>query len=92
MNKAIKHKKICEGLNSTFVAKNTAYGDSFSETYKDFGSISAAVRIADKFNWMKALVNGAENNVADESLKDTLLDMANYCIMFVMELEAEKNV
>lgn len=91
MDKAIRHKEICKDLNSMFIAKNAVYGDSFSETYRDFGAISAATRIADKFNRMKALVNGVENKVTDESLKDTLLDLANYCIMFVMEMEANKD-
>ena len=32
-----------------------------------------------------------ERLVKDESIKDTVLDMANYCIMLAMELERESD-
>lgn len=87
MTKYERHKEICEILNTTFEAKNKAYGDAFGKTYQELGIISAITRMQDKFNRIKALTLGAENKVKDESLKDTLLDLANYCIMTVIEME-----
>ncbi len=34
MDKASKHKIICEELNKIYKIKNHDYGDSFGETYK----------------------------------------------------------
>ena len=86
-----QHKKICDNLNKIYEKKNHDYGNSFGETYKDLGIISAVTRISDKFNRLKTLAKGKNNLVNDESLEDTLLDMANYCIMTKMCLDSEKN-
>ena len=89
MNKPIKHKEICESLNDVYVRKNKDYGDSFGQMYQDLGIISAVTRIGDKYNRLKSLATkpAEERAVKDESIKDTLLDMANYCIMTVIEME-----
>jgi hypothetical protein len=87
MDKIQKHTNICGFLNHTYIAKNTAYGDAFGKTFQELGPISAVVRMQDKFNRIKALVKGAENKVKDEALEDTLLDLANYCIMTLIEME-----
>lgn len=81
------HMNLCADLHETYVAKNTAYGDSFSVTFKEFGIISALTRMSDKWNRIKALAAGARNDVNDESLEDSLMDLANYCTMTVMELK-----
>lgn len=80
------HMDLCAALHETYVAKNTAYGDSFSVTFQEFGIISALTRMSDKWNRIKSLTAGAKNDVRDESLDDTLLDLANYAILTVMEL------
>ncbi len=87
-NKIEQHKKICLQLNETYSKKNHDYGDSFGESIKEWGILSAATRISDKYNRFKSLVKISNDNrlVVDESLGDTLLDMANYCIMTYMEL------
>ena len=85
-----QHKKICDNLNKIYEKKNHDYGNSFGETYKDLGIISAVTRISDKFNRLKTLAKGKNNLVNDESLEDTLLDMANYCIMTKMCLDSDK--
>ena len=87
MNKVDHHKSICKELNDTYRKKNAAYGDSFGETYRKLGIISAVTRITDKYNRLVTLATHADVSANDESLTDTLLDMANYCIMTVMEME-----
>lgn len=88
MNNIEQHKKICAELSETYEKKNHDYGNSFSETYEKLGIISAVTRIADKNN---RLVNLCSKEAkVDESIEDTLLDMANYCIMTVMEMRQEK--
>lgn len=91
MNKVERHLEICQKLNTTYALKNRAYGDSFGETFRDLGVISAVTRINDKFNRLKTLIRNTEIPQGDESIADTLLDMANYCIMTYMELENDVN-
>lgn len=85
-----QHKEVCNMLNEIYEQKNKAYGNSFGDTYNDLGIISAVTRISDKFNRLKTLARNHDINCGDESIADTLLDMANYCIMTYMELEKEK--
>jgi len=91
MNKYERHMEICKELNKTYEAKNIAYGDAFGKTFQELGIVSAVTRMYDKFNRIKALVTGAENKVTDEAIEDTLKDMANYCILTLIELELKKN-
>lgn len=90
MDNVAKHKEICEYIHSLYVKKNTDYGDSFHQTYKKFGIISAAVRISDKYNRIMKLLDGYEPEVKDESLHDTMVDLCGYLILTMMELDNEK--
>lgn len=87
-----KHLEIVTALNNLYASKNSDYGNSFGETYQKLGIISAITRISDKYNRLVSLATKPEEErkVKDESIQDTLLDMANYCIMTVIEMEAEK--
>lgn len=88
-----QHKKLCDGLNDLYIQKNTAYGDSFHNTYVDLGIIAAVTRISDKFNRVKTLAKdraAGTINVGDETIVDTLIDMANYCLLTVMEIQNEE--
>lgn len=87
MDKIEKHAGICRKLTELYKTKNTAYGDSFGKTYEDLGLISALTRMYDKMNRLIALSKGAKEN--DESIKDTLMDLANYSIMTLIEIERD---
>lgn len=87
MDKIKRFKEITTKMAETYERKNNDYGDSFGQSIEDFGVIAGVIRISDKFNRLKSLTSGKEQKVNDESLQDTLLDMANYCIMLVMETE-----
>ena len=84
MNKVDVHKNICITLNNTYKAKNSDYGDSFSSLREEFPE-AILIRLTDKLNRLKTLMKGAEQKVNDESIEDTLLDLANYAIMEVVE-------
>ena len=86
MSKINEFKKITESMANTYERKNVDYGDSFGESFEEFGLISSVVRMNDKMNRLKSFVNNGDYQVKDESVKDTLLDLANYCIMTVIEL------
>lgn len=87
MNELVyKHKCICDELNGIYEKKNHDYGNSFGETFDKLGIVSAVTRISDKTNRLMSLCK-TEARVDDESITDTLMDLANYCIMTVMELD-----
>ena len=89
MKKYERHSEITKQLNEIYIAKNTDYGDAFGDTFKKLGIISAVTRIADKTNRLMSLSakTEAERNVKDETIKDTLVDLANYAIMTLIEME-----
>lgn len=79
---------LCE-MRETYEKKNADYGNSFSETIDEFGFIPAVARINDKVKRIKNIVKGQKMNV-NESFRDTLLDIANYCVLTIMELDKRK--
>lgn len=92
MNKVDMHRDICNELNDTYAKKNKDYGNSFGETFDKLGIISAVTRITDKYNRLVSLCTlpDEERMVRDETISDTLLDMANYCIMTEIALREEQ--
>ena len=86
-----RHLILCNQLNSIYEQKNNAYGNSFGETFEKLGIISAITRISDKYNRLVNLATHPEINKGDEAIEDTLLDMANYCLMTYMELQKDNN-
>lgn len=85
-----KHNLILDLLHELYVAKNRDYGDSFSKTFEEFGCVMSAIRLQDKLERFKKLSSGSKQNVNDESIKDTLIDLANYAIMTIMELDKNR--
>lgn len=89
-DKVASHSEICSYLTGLYAAKNADYGNAFSDTFKELGIVSAITRITDKANRLKALCNpGSSQKVNDESLRDTLMDLANYAIMTIIEMDYE---
>ena len=79
---------MCESLNALYERKNHDYGDSFHETFVEEGMAMARIRLSDKLNRFKRLSRpNTRQMVNDESVKDTLLDLANYALMTVLEME-----
>lgn len=87
MTKIEKHEELCKRIHETYIKKNTAYGDSFGHSFGDWGIAAAAIRISDKFNRFVNLSKHPDIDKGDEAITDTLLDMANYCLMTIIELE-----
>ena len=86
MNKIEIHKNICDSLNDLYKKKNQDYGDSFSKSYKEYGLTMSLIRLEDKLNRLKSLNKNGNAQVKDESIQDTLMDLANYAIMTILEL------
>lgn len=90
--KVERHKQICMALNALYAKKNHDYDDSFHETFLEEGMAMSRIRLTDKLKRFKKLSKNPDlRQVGDESLKDTLLDLANYAIMTVLEMEETGN-
>ena len=87
IGKADLHRQICSNLSEVYDRKNADYGDSFSILRKEYPN-AILIRLFDKYNRLKTLMSGQTAQV-DESIIDTLLDLANYCIMEVIERTQE---
>lgn len=88
--KEIKFDIITRDMLDIYCRKNHDYGDSFGEGFKEFGLISSVVRLGDKYRRLKTLAKD-DARVKDESIKDTLMDMACYCVMTLVELEEDED-
>ena len=84
-------KQIEADMLSTYVDKNADYGDSFTYTCDKFGLIAAVIRINDKVNRLNSITKNNDIKVKNESLEDTLKDLANYCIMTLIYLKNGQN-
>ena len=81
-------QEIANRILKIYEEKNKKYGNSFSELYEELGPISAITQILHKSNRLKFLVKNT-NNIED--IKDTLIDLANYSMMTLKEIEKREN-
>lgn len=82
-------RDITNSMIQTYQAKNQDYGNSFEKTLDKFGLIASVIRLNDKMNRIESL-SRTEAKVVDESIEDTLLDLANYAIMTVIWLRKNR--
>lgn len=71
---------ILKEMNEIYKKKNHDYGNSFIDSCNEFGLISPVIRMSDKLNRLKVLIE-EPREVDTESISDTLLDLANYAVM-----------
>lgn len=88
-NKTDLHQQICRELTEIYRRKNSAYGDSFALLRTEVPN-AILVRVFDKYSRLKNLLNNSDKQQVrqyekDESIDDTLKDLANYCIMELVE-------
>ncbi|AXF57789.1 DUF1599 domain-containing protein [Salicibibacter kimchii] len=75
-------------LNQTLQAKDRDYGNSFGKQFEKYGMTSVLIRLEDKLRRLESLQKyGAE---VDESIEDTVQDIAGYAILTLVELNKEK--
>lgn len=80
-------RDITAEMADLFEKKNSNYGNSFSKLYKDLGPIAGIVPLHNKLDRITNLVKGGANNF--ESLEDSMIDLANYAIMNLIEMRRD---
>ena len=90
IDKSIEHEQICLELNELYKRKNKDYGDSFSRNLERYGLCIAAGRLYEKLDRFDSLIRSGQQEIKEESVRDTLIDLANYAIITVMEMDIKK--
>ena len=76
--------RILERMDDTHRRKNSDYGDAAYQGYKKFGDYYFLVQLHNKLSRLESLTVGNKSQqVKEESIDDTLLDMANYAVMYL---------
>lgn len=74
-----------------YAKKNLDYGNSFDISLDEDGLLVAKIRLGDKMKRFASLIKNPQQ-VKDESIRDTLIDMANYAKMTVMWMDAKAEI
>lgn len=82
-------REIIDTMIDTYTRKNNDYGDSFNNSLNYFGLESGNYSIYHKISRIESLT-GRQQLVKDESIVDTVMDLANYCIMLWKYILEEK--
>lgn len=79
-----KYSNILKRMDDTHTRKNNDYGDAAYQGYKKYGDYYFLVQLHNKLSRLESLtVENKKLLVKDESVDDTLLDMANYAVMYL---------
>ena len=81
---------ILKEMSEVHQRKNADYGNNFHKRYEKYGFLTALLRLTDKMERLENIYEKGEIQVKDESVEDTLLDLANYAVMTIVELRNNK--
>lgn len=95
------HRHCIDLMHQITQAKNADYTGSTDDPFKNFRIVEELgicsvetgflTRMSDKFSRLKSLtVDGNACKVKDESVEDTLFDLANYCILMASYLKSKQ--
>lgn len=97
------HKDACMKMIEITRAKNADYAGAGDDPFSNFRQIGSLVqktpnvvavgfltRMSDKMSRIGSFVDKGSLEVKDESVEDTLLDLANYCLLFAGFLKSQR--
>ena len=88
MTNTDRFKQITNEMADTYEKKNHDYGNSFENTLNKWGYQIGLARLDDKLS-RAALLMHDDAKVKEESIEDTLKDLATYAIMLLMWKEKQ---
>lgn len=89
MNQSDLIADTCDEIKTLLLKKNHDYGNSFSIQYQKYGLLSGIIRLDDKLNRLSTLIQ--KDAKVNESIEDTIMDIAGYAILTLIELRKSKN-
>lgn len=93
--------ELTDKMKDIHIRKNAGYAGDSPDAFKNFREsedfeVSAfkgcMVRMSDKWSRIKSLSKNPKNDMVGESIKDTLIDLANYCIIAYCLYEEEEAI
>lgn len=81
---------ITIAMRNLYEKKNFDYGDSFAQSFEKWGLPMSCIRLGDKLNRLESFAKNKDMQVVDESVTDTLMDLANYAIMTIIEIQSKQ--
>ena len=96
------HKECCDKMVEITRAKNADYTGGSGDPFANFQQIGNLIqlpsvveigfltRMSDKFSRIGSFVTKGKLQVKDEGVADSLLDLANYCILFAGYLKSKE--
>jgi Domain of Unknown Function (DUF1599). len=81
-------EEVCNEVKDLLIRKNHDYGDSFSKQYEKYGLLSGIIRMDDKMARIENLLKS--DSKVDESIEDSLKDLAGYAILTIVEMRKQK--
>lgn len=88
-SKVERFKQLTGEMAALYARKNKDYGDSFTEMYREWGAMYPMSRMQEKLRRATQILRSGEAQVTEEKVTDTLLDLANYALMTIMELKED---
>lgn len=95
------HREICDRMIALSVAKNHDYAGFGDDAFANFTVVERAgiasteqgflTRIMDKVSRINSFVKQGVLNVKDESIEDTLMDLANYAVLMAGYIKSKKD-
>lgn len=82
-------ESVLDEMKELHAKKNKDYGSAFHKSFEEFGVTAGVVRLNDKMERVKSLVKNGKAEVKDESILDTLKDLASYAVMLYVELKKQ---
>jgi hypothetical protein len=82
--------EISKAKNADYTAGDADPFENFKKADPDWTPIGFFTRMTDKMQRIKAFIKKGTLAVKEESVTDSLKDLANYCILFAGYLEDEK--
>ena len=90
-NKQVEQfKALTSDMIATYSRKNKDYGNSFSRMCREYGHTYPIIHLDEKLARIKSILLSGDNAVKDETAMDSLLDLACYSLMTIMELQEQQ--
>lgn len=82
----VTFRDICNQMIELNIRKDSDYGASYWNLLREFGDVAAVIPLQNKLDRIKNIIRkGGE--VHNESLSDSVLDLACYAVMYLVGLE-----
>lgn len=82
------HKELTDKIHHLYETKNMDYGDSMHPLFEEYGLTAFLVLFEIKINRIKSLQHKSSHY---ESLEDSLMDLANYSLIALTEIQQLNN-